>query len=43
LTELATNEELRNTLANKSLERSKVFSWDIAAEKIWNVLISQAK
>jgi|TARA_R110000737_G_scaffold292679_2_gene299217 glycosyltransferase involved in cell wall biosynthesis len=43
LTEMATNEELRNTLANKSLERSKVFSWDIAAEKIWNVLISQAK
>lgn len=41
MAELANNSELRSTLRAKSLERSKQFSWDIAAEKVWNVLIDQ--
>jgi glycosyltransferase involved in cell wall biosynthesis len=41
MAELANNSELRSTLRTKGLERSKQFSWDIAAEKVWNVLMDQ--
>ena len=40
ITELAQNETLRNDLSKKGLERSKIFSWDIAAEKVWNVIVN---
>lgn len=33
------NEDLRNILSEKSLKRSKIFSWDIAAEKVWDEII----
>jgi hypothetical protein len=29
------DENLRNELKKKSLERSQIFSWDLAAEKVW--------
>lgn len=35
LTELDSNDTLRNDLIQKGLERSKLFSWDITAKKIW--------
>jgi hypothetical protein len=38
LVKVAQNEDLRNELAEKSLERSNQFSWDVSAEKIWEVL-----
>lgn len=38
LIEICGNQELRNTLKLKGLERSKLFSWDLAAEKVWKVL-----
>ncbi|MCR9170859.1 MAG: glycosyltransferase family 4 protein [bacterium] len=41
MTELANNDALRNDLSSKGLERSKLFSWDSAAEKVWNVLKDQ--
>lgn len=41
MTELVNNESLRNELSAKGLERSKLFSWDIAAEKVWNVIKDQ--
>ena len=42
LVKIAQNEDLRNELAKKSLERRNYFSWDASAEKIWEVLIQQA-
>ncbi|XOV66671.1 MAG: glycosyltransferase family 4 protein [Fluviicola sp.] len=41
MSELATNTSLRKELRDKGLERSKLFSWDIAAEKVWNVIKDQ--
>lgn len=41
LGELCSNEALRDELAKKGLERSKLFSWDKSAEKVWEVLQSQ--
>lgn len=38
--EIATSEELRTELSNKGLERSKLFSWDTSAEKVWEVICS---
>lgn len=38
MTELAQNKTLRNSLSEKGLERSKTFSWDTAAEKVWKVI-----
>lgn len=42
MTELSNNEALRNELGVKGLERSKLFSWDTAAEKVWKVIKDQA-
>ncbi len=39
--ELSNDEALRSTLREKGLERSKLFSWDTAAEKVWEVLQHQ--
>lgn len=41
MTELANNDSLRKELGAKGLERSKLFSWDIAAEKVWEVIKDQ--
>jgi len=38
---LANDKTLQNELSAKGLERSKLFSWDIAAEKVWKVLSNQ--
>lgn len=38
LSEMATNDGLRQKLAEKSLERGKQFSWDKSAKAIWQVL-----
>lgn len=38
LTSLALNENLQTNLSQKGLERSKLFSWDISAEKVWDVI-----
>ena len=35
LNELDSNEILRSDLIKKGLERSKLFSWNFTAEKIW--------
>lgn len=42
MAELANNPTLRKELSQKGLERSKLFSWDTAAEKVWQVLKDQA-
>ncbi|GAB5417514.1 MAG: glycosyltransferase family 1 protein [Crocinitomicaceae bacterium] len=39
--ELSSNEALRLSLREKGLERSKLFSWDLAAKKVWQVLQHQ--
>ncbi len=41
MSELANNEKLRKELSTKGLERSTLFSWDKAAEKVWNVIKDQ--
>lgn len=41
LGKLANDRELRETLGKKGLERSKLFSWDAAADKVWEVLHNQ--
>lgn len=38
LTDLDENENLRNSLIEKGYARCKQFSWDFAAEKVWEVL-----
>ena len=38
LREICSNETLRNELSQKGLKRSKEFSWDQSAEKVWEVL-----
>lgn len=43
LIELVENESLRQTLSAKALERSKCFSWDTAAEQVWEVILSEIK
>ena len=40
LIEICGNSELRDALRSRGIERSKLFSWDIAAEKVWKVLES---
>jgi hypothetical protein len=37
---LANSTEHKLELSKKGLQRSKIFSWDIAAEKVWNELIT---
>ncbi|MCH2223226.1 MAG: glycosyltransferase family 4 protein [Crocinitomicaceae bacterium] len=41
LLQLSTDASLRTSLSKKSLERSKLFSWDIAAKNVWNVLLKE--
>lgn len=41
LSKLAKSEELQKTLSEKSLERAKMFSWDNAAEEVWDVIHHQ--
>lgn len=43
LTTLITNENLRRELSEKGLERSKQFSWDSSAEKVWDVIVKAIK
>ncbi len=38
LMEMTNNASLRAELAQKSMERGKLFSWDSAAEKVWLIL-----
>jgi glycosyltransferase involved in cell wall biosynthesis len=40
---LLENETLRDELRTKALERSKLFSWDVAAEQVWHVINSTLK
>jgi glycosyltransferase involved in cell wall biosynthesis len=37
--EISTNEQLRNELSMKGLERAKLFSWDNSAEIVWNEIL----
>jgi glycosyltransferase involved in cell wall biosynthesis len=37
--QLATNEKLQQELSTKAIERSKLFSWDFSAEKVWEVIV----
>jgi glycosyltransferase involved in cell wall biosynthesis len=39
MTLLGNNEDLKSSLREKGLERSKQFGWDKAAREVWNVLI----
>lgn len=41
MSQLAEDESLQNELRSKGLERSKLFSWDKAAEKVWDVVKDQ--
>lgn len=41
MTRLANDETLRDSLRKNGLERSKMFSWDDAAAKVWEVLQEQ--
>jgi glycosyltransferase involved in cell wall biosynthesis len=40
LFEIEANAQLRNELIQKGLERSRLFSWDEAAKKVWEVILS---
>lgn len=40
---IANNEQLKSELRTKGLERSKLFSWDESAERVWDVLMDTAK
>lgn len=42
LQQLLTDPHLRSQLAEKGLERAQLFSWDRAAEKVWEVLLNTA-
>lgn len=37
---LSTDDQLKHTLNQKGLERSQLFSWDKAANDVWNILMS---
>jgi glycosyltransferase involved in cell wall biosynthesis len=41
--EITKNEELRNQLIEKGFERSKLFSWDNTAEKLWKTIMQTIK
>ena len=43
LATIANNEQLKSELIAKGLERSKLFSWDESAERVWDVLMDTAK
>jgi glycosyltransferase involved in cell wall biosynthesis len=40
LSKLAFDQTLQKELSAKGLERSKLFSWDTSAEKVWNIIES---
>lgn len=42
LTKLTQDKTLREELSNKGLERSQLFSWDTAANKVWEVIANTA-
>jgi len=42
LGEIANNESLKSELIAKGLERSKLFSWDRSAQKVWEILMNVA-
>jgi len=37
---LSTDTSLQQSLSQKGIERSQLFSWDISAEKLWEVLVN---
>ena len=41
--EITKNEELRNQLIEKGFKRSKLFSWDNTAEKLWKTIMQTIK
>lgn len=41
--EITTNERLRDQLIEKGFERSKLFSWDNTAEKLWKTMMQTIK
>ncbi len=43
IVELSSNEKLREELSERGLIHSQKFSWDLAAEKVWDVLSHQLK
>lgn len=43
LTTVALDKELQDDLSKKGLERSKLFSWDISANKVWEILEKELK
>lgn len=43
LTLLANDEALMRSYSQKGLERSQHFSWDVSAEKVWQILMAVAK
>lgn len=43
LTEIASDSNLRAELSKKGLERSRLFSWDTAAEEVWKIVANAAK
>ncbi|MFT5860288.1 MAG: glycosyltransferase involved in cell wall biosynthesis [Flavobacteriaceae bacterium] len=40
LEEIVNDSELREALVKKGLDRSKLFSWDLSAEKVWEVIVN---
>jgi glycosyltransferase involved in cell wall biosynthesis len=40
LVEIVNDSELRDALVRKGLDRSKLFSWDLSAEKVWKVIVN---
>lgn len=42
LSQIGSDQQLRETLSQKGLNRSALFSWDITAEKVWDVLMTVA-
>lgn len=40
---ITTNSQLRNTMINKGLDRSKQFTWEYTAEKLWHAILSSIK
>ncbi|MFT5779456.1 MAG: glycosyltransferase involved in cell wall biosynthesis [Crocinitomicaceae bacterium] len=43
LTQILSDEALRETLIQKGLERSKLFSWDDSAKKVWEVIANSVE
>ncbi len=43
MTQISTNEALRDELIQKGRERSKIFSWDNTAERLWECIMKAAE